>query len=222
MKPKILLSCSLRTALNYENAILSAGGAPVSIYCPSFDPEYDGLLLCGGGDIAPGSFHQENCGSKEIDPPRDDSELALVSAFLSVKKPIMGICRGHQVLNVALGGSLIQDISSELHLFHTVEEWETGDKIHPIRSLPGSLSASLLGPACAVNSSHHQAVDVLGQGLRANAWSESGLVEAMEHESLPAFSFQFHPERSSYYRRRPDACDCACIFEYFIALCGGG
>lgn len=222
MKPRILLSCSPKGAVNYENAILCAGGTPVSIYCPSVAAEYDGLLLCGGGDIAPGRFHQENLGSKEIDALRDESEMALISAFVSKKKPIMGICRGNQVLNVALGGSLIQDISPELHLFHTVEEWETGDKIHPIRTLPGSLSAKLLGPVWTVNSSHHQAVDALGQGLHATAWSESGLVEALEHESLPVFSFQFHPERISYYRRRPDACGCASIFEYFIALCGGG
>jgi len=221
VKPRILLSCSPHGAINYENAIRCAGGTPVSIYSPSVTTEYDGLLLCGGGDIAPGLFYQNNQGSKEIDTVRDESELALVSVFLSQKKPIMGICRGHQVLNVALGGSLIQDISSELHVFHTVEEWENGDKVHPIRVLPGSLTARLLGPACVVNSSHHQAVDILGQGFRATAWSESGLVEALEHESLPVFSFQFHPERISYFRRRPDTCDCSSTFEYFIALCGG-
>ncbi|MPL95164.1 putative glutamine amidotransferase [bioreactor metagenome] len=222
MKPRVLLSCSPNGAVNYENAILCAGGTPVSICFPSVVEEYDGLLLCGGGDIAPSCFHQENRGSKEINALRDESELALISAFLSKNKPIMGICRGHQVLNVSLGGSLIQDISPELHLFHTVEEWEAGDKIHPIRTLSGSLPARLLGPVCAVNSSHHQAVDAIGRGLNATAWSESGLVEALEHENLPVFSFQFHPERISYYRRRPDACDCASIFEHFIALCGGG
>lgn len=221
LKPKILLSCSLNRAINYENAILRAGGMPFSVYCPSITAEYDGLLLCGGGDVAPNRFHQDNQGSKEIDALRDESELALIHAYLSNKKPIMGICRGHQVLNIAMGGSLVQDISPELHLFHTVETWEKDDKIHPIRILPGSLLANLLGSVGSVNSSHHQAVDAIGKGLRATAWSESGLVEALEHEALPIFSFQFHPERISYDRRRPDADDCASVFEHFIALCRG-
>ena len=219
--PKILISVSAEGGANYENAVRHAGGTPEAGYCPVWDGRCDGLILSGGDDLDPARFGQADHGSCGIDPARDAAELALVEACLSAGKPILGICRGHQVLNVALGGSLIQDIGPEGNAFHRYVSGALRDKVHPIRTAEGSLLCRLYGPLCAVNSSHHQALDRLGDGLAATAWSESGLVEAVEHRSLPLVGVQFHPERMAYARRRPDTADGSLLFQWFLAQCKG-
>ena len=133
-------------------------------------------------------------------------------------KPILGICRGHQVLNVALGGTLIQDLGPEGNLFHR-RGLEQKDRIHPVRSASGSLFDALYGAVFPVNSSHHQALDQIGRGLTPVLWSESGVVEGLVHTSLPVFSVQFHPERMAFGHRRSDTVDGAPLFQHFMALC---
>lgn len=221
-KPRILISGSNESRETYETAVTAAGGLPCSFYCPPCDVGYDGLLLCGGDDVDPARFGEENAGSQGIDSARDAAELALAAAYFSAGKPILGICRGHQVLNIALGGSLVQDIAPSLHPFHTRAPADTDDKIHPIRTAAGSLLFRLYGPACAVNSSHHQALGRLGDGLTATAWSESGLIEAMELPGRPVLGVQFHPERMAFGRQRGDAADGGPIFHWFLGLCQGG
>lgn len=218
--PRILLTGSDDSRINYYNAIAQAGGLPDSRYCPSVTTDYDGLLLCGGEDIHPSYYGQALAGSRGIDPLRDAAEMPLVKAWLASGKPIMGICRGLQLLNIALGGTLVQHIGDELSLFHVRDEQER-DKVHPIRSQPGSVLHRFHGEIFPVNSSHHQVVDRLGEGLAPTAWSETGLVECLEHQSLPIFAVQYHPERMSYGRRRPDTVDAAPLFERFVALCRG-
>lgn len=220
--PHILLSGSDASRSNYENAVRQAGGIPYSFYCPPTSTDYDGLVLCGGEDVDPSYFQQENCGSKDIDLRRDQAELPLAAAWLAAGKPIFGICRGHQLLNIALGGTLVQDIGAELCQFHTYDLACGGDKVHPVRAAAGSLLHRFYGPVFSANSSHHQVVDRLGSGLRATAWSESGLVEALEHDTLPIISVQYHPERMAYARRRPDTVDGSFLFEHFIRLCNQG
>lgn len=218
--PRILLSGSNESRETYENAVLAAGATPLSFYCPQPDLTCDGLILCGGGDIDPGRFGQEDQGSQPPDLTRDAAEFALFSAFLSAGKPILGICRGHQVINVALGGTLIQDIGPELRTFHT-PDGEKWDRVHPVRSRPDSLFSRLYGPVFAVNSSHHQAVDRLGEGLIPTLWSESGIVEGLEHKQRPIFSVQFHPERMTGQQARADTVDGGLILAHFISLCRG-
>ena len=213
MKPKILFSGSRSGQKNYEDAISQAGGIPIPGCCPEADLSCDGLLLCGGGDADPSLYGQENCGSRDIDRDRDGAELALIEAFMGAGKPILGICRGHQMVNIALGGTLIQDLPAHLRPFHVREE---ADKVHPVRAAPGSLFEAAYGPVFAVNSAHHQGLDRLGAGLRPVLWSEGGIVEAVEHESLPILCVQFHPERMSYGLRRPDTVDGAAIFRWLI------
>lgn len=217
--PRILLSGSDGDRSNYERAVRAAGGEPISCYCPPPDLTCDGLLLCGGDDVDPARFGQENRGSEGIDPARDEAELTAARAFLSAGKPILGICRGHQVLNIALGGTLIQDMGPELNLFHRRGP-EDLDRVHPVHSQSGSLFDLLYGPVFSVNSSHHQALDTLGDGLVPVLWSESGVVEGIVHTSLPVLGVQFHPERMAYALRRPDTVDGGAIFRYFLALCG--
>lgn len=219
LKPRILISGSSGSRINYERAVAAAGGEPYSFYCPPAASEYDALLLCGGDDVDPAHFGQENRGSEGIDRARDAAELALAELYLSAGKPVLGICRGHQLLNIALGGTLIQDLSPELQLFHTRFPGAEEDKIHPVRTAEDSLLHRFYGAVCAVNSSHHQVVDQLGHGLWVTARSEAGIVEAMEHRDLPVLCVQFHPERMTGEKLRPDTVDGGAIFAWLIARC---
>ena len=217
MRPRILLSSSKGSCDSYEQAILQSGGIPSAFYCPPLDTGYDGLILCGGGDIDPIHFDQANCGSQNIDPERDAAELALVWAYLSAGKPILGICRGCQVVNVAMGGSLIQDLPDNLRPFHT-SGGEEG-LIHPVRAAEGSFFAQTYGPHFMVNSYHHQAVSALGEGLYPTVWSEGGVVEAMEHEQLPVLCVQFHTERMAFGLRKSDTVDGEAVFRWLMERC---
>ena len=217
MKPKILLSTGGGNPVNYLAAIAAAGGAGTARYLPAPDLSYDGLLLTGGGDADPALFGQENRGSRGIDRARDAAELTLLDAFCGAEKPVLAICRGHQVVNVWLGGALVQDLGPELVPFHQKKE---GDQVHPVQAEKGSLLARLYGPVFLVNSSHHQGLGRLGRGLRASAWAEDGVVEAVEHENLPLICVQFHPERMTGALARPDTVDGGGLFRVFLALCG--
>ena len=146
-----------------------------------------GLLLPGGGDIDPALYGQENAGSVGIDGERDAREKTLFEYFLAQRRPILGVCRGTQLINVLLGGTLHQDIPGHrdekddnfLHGSHTEDP----------------LLLSLYGERFPINSTHHQAIDRLGEGLRAVQWADDGTVEAVRHETLPLFGVQWHPER---------------------------
>ncbi len=216
MRPKILLSTGGGDAANYLAAVEAAGGAGEARYLPAPDLSYDGLILVGGDDMDPALFGQGNTASRGIDRVRDEAELALLNVFCAAGRPVLAICRGHQVVNVWLGGDLIQNLSPELVLFHQREE---GDQVHPVRAAEGSLLRRLYGPVFPVNSSHHQGLGRLGRGLRVTAWSEGGVMEAVEHESLPLISVQFHPERMTGALARPDTVDGGKIFRSFLELC---
>ena len=216
MSPRILISAGPPSAENYENAVRSAGGVPfVRRYYP-VDLSFDGLLLCGGGDLDPALYGQEDRGSQPPDPERDRTELALVRAYLEAERPVLGICRGVQVLNVALGGTLIQDLGPRLNPFHV---WEEADKVHPVSARPGSLLSALYGPLFPVNSAHHQAVDRPGEGLVLTAWSEGGVAEGLELPGRPVLGVQFHPERMCGALRRQDTVDGAPIFRWLLEQC---
>ena len=212
----IQLSGSQGKTGRYEDALRRLGACPLPGYCPLPDLSCDGLLLCGGGDLESTLFGQENRGSNPPDVDRDRAELALFHAFYQAGKPILGICRGMQVINVALGGDLIQDLPADQRVFHGNGDEEL---VHPIRSLEGSLLHQLYGPLFPVNSIHHQAVHRLGEGLRAIAWSESGFAEAIDCPGRPIFGVQFHPERMAFSHRRPDTIDGAPILSHFLTLC---
>ncbi len=218
--PRILVSGAPNGCDNYINAILAAGGQPFASYLPPVDGSYDALLLTGGEDVDPRYYGQDNTASSGIDPDRDAVELSLARLYLELGKPILGICRGEQLLNVVLGGDLFQDIGADPCLFHTRGDLPQ-DKIHPVRAAPGSFLEALYGPVFQVNSSHHQAVHRLGDGLQPAAWSESGLVEAFQHKSLPVRAVQWHPERMCASLRRPDTVDGLPLFQWLIASAGG-
>lgn len=216
MKPRILISTGGGDAANYLAAVEAAGGVGEARYLPPPDLGCDGLLLTGGDDIDPARFGQENWASRGIDRARDQAELALLDAFLGANKPVLAICRGHQLVNVWLGGDLTQDLGQPLVSFH---QKEGGDQIHLVQAAEGSLLHRLYGPVFPVNSSHHQALGRLGQGLAASACSEGGVIEAAEHGTLPLICVQFHPERMTGARARPDTVDGGELFRAFLKLC---
>lgn len=219
MLPCILISSATAkpdAALNYENAVRAAGGESVVRYCPEVDLSFDGLLLTGGGDVDPARFAQEDRGSLLIDSERDQAEIALAQAYLAAGKPILAICRGMQLLNVVLGGTLIQDLGPNLNAFH--RRIET-DKVHPILAREGSLLHTLYGPVLHVNSAHHQAVDLPGHGVAIAARSESGVAESLELPGKPVLGVQFHPERMTGAHLRTDTVDGRTIFQWFLAQC---
>lgn len=195
--------------VNYIRAVERAGGRPHAVYLPQ-SADYGGLILAGGGDIHPSLFGQKNCGSKDIDFSRDRAELALLDTFAAAGKPVLGICRGHQVVNVWAGGGIVQDLGEH----NAVHRWERGDKTHLALACTGVLCA-LYGPRLWVNSAHHQGVGPVGKGLRVTARSADGIIEAMEHRTLPVFTTQFHPERMD----GPHTADGSVIFRWFVTLC---
>ena len=188
----------------YARAIALAGGVPVLI--PSLGVSdglralydtIDGILLPGGADIAPSYYGEEPHPTADTpDVPLDETEIALARWALAEAKPVLGICRGQQVLNVAAGGTLIQDIPSELPgaLTHRVEP--RNSIAHPIVVEPDSRLADLLGALeVPVNSLHHQSVDKVAPGLVVTARAPDGVAEGLEHPDHPfAVAVQFHPE----------------------------
>ena len=220
MELPILISSSQHNkAEAYLQAVLRAGGLPQVAYLPTVDTNNAGLVLCGGDDLDPSHYGQENRGSMGIDPLRDEAELSLLRAYLAAGKPVLAICRGHQLLNVSLGGTLIQDLDGALLPFHQMEGGAEGDRSHTVRAGVGSVLHGLYGEVFSVNSCHHQAADRVGHGLEVTARSESGLIEALEHSSLPVLGTQFHPERMTGQHLSPIHADGGAIFSWFLARC---
>jgi putative glutamine amidotransferase len=163
----------------------------------------DGLVLSGGEDVQPELYgkpeYVKEYGLKEIIPERDQCEFVLIRKALELGKPLLGICRGLQVANVYLGGSLIPDIPSLLHSgFHS--KIAGVDQRHQIAIEPGSLLGQVSGvDAGEVNSAHHQSADRIAKGLKVTAFADSGIVEAMEWAEPEGRSWlllvQWHPER---------------------------
>ena len=213
-KLRFLLSVKSRQQY-YVEAITNMGAEAITDYPPKIDTSYDGLILCGGGDIDPKYYDEPIDGSKYISAERDEVEFALLKAYVEAGKPVFGICRGYQVINVFFGGSMYQHIP-EVDL-HSADEGPNPS--HEITAAADSILGRLYGTSFRVNSSHHQAVKRIGKGLRPTAWWNDQYVEALEHESLPIFGVQWHPERMSFSQRREDTVDGAPLFAYFVQLC---
>lgn len=213
-KIKILISMKGETPF-YIDALREAGAEPVAIEYPEVDLNYDGLLLSGGGDVDPAMYQEEINGSVRIDRERDKAEFALLKAYIEAGKPVLGICRGHQLINVYFGGSLYQHLpEAQLHTNKT-DSYIT----HPVSAVDSSILAKLYGPSFVVNTSHHQAVCRLGEGLRATAYWEDRYVEAIEHETLPILGVQWHPEKMCAASKRTDTVDGMPLIAHFIQMC---
>lgn len=213
MKPVILLSTGSNQQ-NYIDAVEAAGGIADAKYAPEVCPDYDGLILCGGSDIHPNYYGEEINGSVNIDDVRDRAEFALAKAFIDAGKPVMGICRGCQLLNVYFGGTLYQHIEcAELH-----KSSGGVDAVHITSATSQSILGKLYGESFATNSRHHQAIKKAGAGLEIMQYA-GDIVEGFQHRELPVFAVQWHPERICAKKRREDTVDGIKIFEYFIEMC---
>lgn len=210
---------------DYLHAVEKAGGLPL-VLAPGVPDDVDelldsvrGLLLSGGDDVDPGFYGQQPHPTvTRVFPRLDAFEVALCRAACARDMPILAICRGHQVLNVAMGGTLIQDIPSQVTgaVEHDpeVERWHT---VHDVRLLPGTRLRDILArESVSVNSSHHQAVGDLGPGLSVSAYSTDHLVEGLE---MPDRRFvvgvQWHPE--AFWNRDGGF---QALFEAFVGAAG--
>lgn len=180
---RVFLGCAEQPLSNYTAAL-----ERLALAVERRHPDgCDALLLPGGGDIDPHRYGRPTRGAREIDPARDACELALFRRFAAAGKPIFGVCRGLQLVNVALGGTLHPHIDGH-------DRVNGADRVHPVRT-DDALLLRLYGARFPVNSAHHQSAARLGDGLRAVAWAEDGTVEALRHETLPILAVQWHPER---------------------------
>lgn len=183
---------------NYAEAVRRSGALPVLAVDNTSADEYaalaDGLILTGGKDVEPSMYGETTPHpSVRCDPERDEMELRILRAFLSASKPVLGICRGLQLLNVFLGGTLWQ------HLPEDVGEHHESGAVHPVALAPDSVVGTLFGSRILVNSYHHQGVRTLAEDLRATAHAvvdrEKTTVEAFEHVNGKILAVQWHPER---------------------------
>ena len=202
--PVIGISCSrsasgaTQLATTYTEAIQRAGG--VAVVLPTLDDRaraeellaaLDGIVFSGGEDVRP-TWYGEGVWNETVyvDAVRDRSDSLLARAALAGGKPILAICRGEQMLNVVMGGSLYQDLPTQFG----EEVRHGGGAMHRIGLEPGSVLAELYGTdSLTVNSFHHQGVKALAPGVRATAHSADGLVEAYENGQV--WAVQFHPEK---------------------------
>lgn len=211
---------------NYIRAIEEHGGIARTLY-PGAPPEafrgLKGLLLTGGRDIDPIHYGEEQHETTDIDFDRDELELPLCKQAMEKNLPIFGICRGIQVMNVAIGSSLYQDIPSQFtdYLTHKIME-NTDDSWHDIKIQQGSLLNEITDEHIAeVNSRHHQSLKVIGKGFTVTAQSNDGIIEAIEDRSKRfVLGVQYHPERMF---KEPDSLELrehsVKLFTKFIDAC---
>ncbi|KAB1947854.1 gamma-glutamyl-gamma-aminobutyrate hydrolase family protein [Micromonospora sp. ALFpr18c] len=184
----------------YVRAVTAAGGRAVVVPPDDQDADVvavlDGLLLAGGADVGPGRYGQPPHPRTEDRPDRDAGELTLLAAALAAGLPVLGVCRGMQLLAVAYGGALHQHLPDVVgHDEHRPAPGVYGD--HAVRFAAGSLAAAVLAGVDRVNSYHHQAVADPGR-LSVTGWAADGVIEAVEDPALPfVLGVQWHPENES-------------------------
>jgi putative glutamine amidotransferase len=227
---------SISLSLKYEQCILDAGGIPIITpitenrsILTEIVRRVDGVMLTGGDDINPDLYidHLPKAIRRTVSQTPDDGtrdwvELVLIDEVFSQHKPLLAICRGHQMINIALGGDLVTDIQQQVPGAINHQRLDKASKIvHEVSLTRGSLLSKIAGKQkLSVNSSHHQAVIKAAEPLMATALSKDGLIEAMElkpeaSHMLPYFlSVQFHPERLAGKHAEHQA-----IFQSFIKAC---
>jgi len=225
---------SLSLSEAYLDSVTGAGGLPLVLPCapaPKLVAEYvrraDGIMITGGDDVQPELYCPEVPAKLRAtvgrnDPPRDLLEMLLVKEAFVQRKPLLAICRGHQILNVALGGTLYVDIPAQAPSGINHSQLEHKDRVvHEVRLEGDSLLAKATGgTTLQVNSSHHQAVQKIAAPLRATGHAPDGIIEVLELRPEDAglmpylLGVQFHPERLT--RGRPEFNE---LFRGFVQAC---
>ncbi|HXD00135.1 MAG TPA: gamma-glutamyl-gamma-aminobutyrate hydrolase family protein [Verrucomicrobiae bacterium] len=225
---------SISLSETYQRAVIAAGGLPLALPCFAARETLaeclrraDGVILTGGNDVNPRLYTRsltpalaKTVGAAT--PERDLRELMLVDEIFRQRKPVFGICRGLQIMNVALGGTLVVDIPTQVAgaLEHRRFD-QKGEVVHEARLTRGTMLAKIVGKqSLGVNSTHHQAVGRVAKPLMVSAASDDGIVEALELKRenaglLPYFmTVQFHPERLA--SRYPEH---QALFDCFVRAC---
>jgi putative glutamine amidotransferase len=197
---------------DYARCVGEAGGTPVHLpYEADGDavvPRLDGVIITGGQDIHPARWGGDpgavpadsnpRLDSSAHDQQRDGYESAIISAAVRIGVPLLGVCRGHQMLNVALGGTLIADLApGEIDHYPPDAPLTDGRDNHIVRFAPRSLAASIYGSEARLNSWHHQAVATPGEGLVVTGRTADGVIESIEVPGRPILGVQWHPEWQS-------------------------
>ena len=226
---------------NYYNVLFAIGAEPVAITLQPerMEPEltdgeimpefldysdfrvedYDSLVLPGGGDILPARYGQTDQGQcKGMSEDLDELQFAILDRFVKAEKPVLGTCRGQQLINVYFGGTLIQHLPTSER--HARSEGCKTDKIHGCKAEKGSWMEKIYDSKFLHNSAHHQAIDLLGEGLVIDTHCvEDGVIEAVHHSRLPIYAVQWHPERMCLKYKREDTVNGVAVFRFFDELC---
>jgi putative glutamine amidotransferase len=195
---------------DFAECVARAGGIPVDLPFVSSTAgvvdRLDGLIVTGGQDVHPSRWGGRTTVDPAVDPrwdhdahdaERDSHEAALIEAALVADIPVLGVCRGHQLLNVVLGGTLVEHLSDGPIVHATADSApSSGDPEHLVEFVEGSWAHQVYGPRRVVNSWHHQAVDRPGRGISVTGRTADGVVESIALDDRPVLGVQWHPEWS--------------------------
>lgn len=222
---KILIAGEPSQTTNYENALAALQVHFVTSPDVVSVEEYDGLILPGGGDVDPKLFGQlpltigneKDYTVEELlmirngivngNPWLDRIQLAILKAFRASRKPVLGICKGMQLVNISFGGDIIQHLDTAMSHAYLGQ-----DQYHTARNEEGSFLYELYGEQMLVNSAHHQGVGAPGRGIRYVQYATDGVVEGLQHEFLPVYGVQWHPERA-------EGTDGSRVLKFFLEKC---
>jgi putative glutamine amidotransferase len=212
---------------DYATRVAEAGAVPVLLPYEAGTEHtidrLDGLVVTGGQDVHPAVWGADpgqlspveasRTSGFAYDQDRDSYEITLIRAAIATRTPVLGICRGHQILNVALGGTLVADLPATQVEHYLLDAAPTdGRADHEVEFTPGSLAHQVYGASRTVNSWHHQAVDHCGSGLLVTGRARDGVVETIELPDHPVLGVQWHPE----WQVTPDP-----SFAWLVAAAGG-
>lgn len=191
--PSVIIAGRSEDTKNYEKTLERLGISHCTSLRPEAAEQATHLLLPGGGDITPAFFGQTDHGSRNVDTELDILQFQLLSRFVAQKKPVLGICKGLQLVNVHFGGGVTQHIDTA-----DVHKWMGRDQFHYVYHCDlgrRDFFYQLYGNSALVNSAHHQAIDRPGEGLIPVCRAGDNVIEGLHHTDLPILAVQWHPER---------------------------
>jgi len=197
---------------NYEKALDYFKVKTCTSLSPGTIKNGDVLILPGGGDITPAFFGEKNKGSYNIDTELDILQLQALDFYVSHGKPVLGICKGMQLINIYFGGTIIQNLpTADSHAYNN------GDLIHSSFTVENSTLRKLYGERFNINSAHHQGIGKTGKNLTVSQIAEDNVIEGIEHAYLPIIGVQWHPERIFENTPKKTTINGSLIFQEFLS-----